>query len=45
MYQTLQSLRETTKALVSTIEDALSRHPPMGRRSSETSTSGCRRTE
>lgn len=32
MYQTLQSLRETTKALVSTIEDALSRQPPMGRR-------------
>jgi len=28
MYQTLQSLRETTKALVSTIDQALSMHPP-----------------
>jgi hypothetical protein len=28
MYHTLQSLRETTKALVSTIDQALSMHPP-----------------
>jgi hypothetical protein len=32
MYQTLQSLRETTKALVSTIDNALIRPPPVGHR-------------
>jgi len=31
MYQTLQSLRETTKTLVSTIDSALSTHPPIYR--------------
>jgi hypothetical protein len=30
MYQTLQSLRETTRALVSTIDHALSMQPPKG---------------
>jgi bZIP transcription factor len=32
MYQTLQSLRETTRALVSTIDHALSMQPPRGYR-------------
>jgi len=32
MYQTLQSLRETTRALVSTIDHALSKQPPKGYR-------------